>query len=41
MRPVHSVEIADGHQRRPEGCRNVIEFVKNLHSSGQWHVASG
>ena len=35
VRPVHPVEITHAHQRRPKSCRNVIEFVKDLHSSGQ------
>ena len=40
VRPVHSVEIAHAHQRRPKCSRNVFEFVKDLHSSGQCPVVS-
>ena len=38
VRPVHAVKIAHAHQRRAKFGWNVIEFVKNLHSSGQWPV---
>jgi hypothetical protein len=31
MRPVDSVKIAHADQRGAEVCRNVFEFVENLH----------
>jgi hypothetical protein len=41
MRPVHAVEVAHAHQRRPKSRWNVLEFVENEHSSGQLSVVSG
>jgi hypothetical protein len=38
VRPVHAVKIPHAKQRRPKLRRNLIEFVKNLHSIGQWLV---
>jgi len=40
VRPVHAVKVAHAHQRRAKFGWNVIEFVKNLHSSGQWPEGS-
>jgi hypothetical protein len=32
MRAVHAIKVAHADQRGAEGGRNLVEFVKNLHS---------
>jgi hypothetical protein len=41
MRPMYAIEITDAHQGRPQVCRNVFEFVEDLHGIEKRHYTAG